>query len=67
MAATLAIAPSFEVSVSRSSLYIRAFWWELFASLGRPDGAPLCELARWESGRGWGLLLGPLSVDAGRA
>lgn len=67
MAASLALARAFEVSVTRSSLYLEAFGLALFASFDRPEGAPMWELSRWELGHGWRLQLGPLKVDAGRA
>lgn len=67
MAATLTLTRTFEVSISRSSLYLEAFGFALFAALDRPEGAPMWELSRFEVGQGWGLQLGPLKVDAGRA
>ena len=67
MAATLATSRVFEVSVTRSSLYVEALGLALFAALDRPECAPMWELSRWELGHGWRLQLGPLKVDAGRA
>lgn len=67
MAATLTINRTFEVSLSRSSLYLEAFGLALFAAIDRPEGAPMWELSRFEVGQGWSLQLGLLRVDAGWA
>lgn len=67
MAATLSITRTFEVSLSRSSLYVELFGLALFAAIDRTQGVPMWEVSRWELGHGWRLQLGPLKVDAGRA
>jgi len=65
MALQLTTGNTFELSLSRRSLYLRAFGAEMFATFDTPEGSPLLELSSWQIGRGMRLHLGPLMVDAG--
>lgn len=69
MSLTLTIGPSFEFAMSRSSLYLEAFGFELAitpASVSAP-GSSWWEVSRYELGTGWRVVLGPLCVELGRS